>query len=188
MVPGRDYNLLIWVGLSPAPSLGSFNKAFWARGGSTKVVAFMSLRELVSGETTMRTTVVLLLSLAFGVCGMGCGTLGDFEDLADELDLDDRLEDVTDHDHYGGGFTIIDDFGGFIGGSDQYEVGFARGDFEGYNWGLGDGAAAAPYLNFEIFAPPGNPAYQQGWIDGFLESYDDGYKEGLDQFYYNLPW
>lgn len=124
----------------------------------------------------MRTCVwaVLIVSCMFNMVGCGISP-----DLADELDLDDVLENVQV------GVSVDGNSGGSIGivdASDQYDVGFARGESEGYWWGRGDGAAANPYLAFDVIAPQGNPDWEDGYIDGFFSGYDDGYSDGFQEY------
>lgn len=119
---------------------------------------------------TLRAMFVTLLLLSGG-----CGS---FENFADNLDLDDLGDNLqVDVDVDGGDYI-----GGDSHGSGQYDVGFARGESEGYQWGLGDGLSANPYGELELFVPVGNSDWQDGYADGFWIGYDDGYDYGFEQY------
>ncbi len=126
------------------------------------------------------TRILQAMFLSLLLLAGGCGS---FEDFADEVDLDDILEDVQvdvdlDKDNF---------IGGGHGGSTQYEVGFARGESEGYQWGFGSGASASPYGELELFIPPGNVDWQDGFEDGFWIGYDEGYEDGFEEYLQYRP-
>lgn len=115
--------------------------------------------------------MLLSLLLSVGLLG-GCESLGDF---ADDVDLDDLIEDVQ--------IDVDDDDQDKFdhGGGGQYEVGYARGESEGYWTGFAYGASASPD-DFELFVPLGNIEWQAGYEDGFWTGFDEGYEDGFEEY------